>query len=187
MNNQNNSNFLKIYTKFPIPYILFVLVVLIPVRNTETKWKFFCFCETNKKQWKQIEFSLFQFEPKKMNCFEGTLIESVFWRFFRFVSVFWKKFCLFGCFDTGPKHQNKLEKIFGFRKTNQKIYKTEWVSVCFWFKPKKNWLFRGHPTHNRPFYTPHYSRFSKSPPLYCFLANPTSPMRDISLTSNSLF
>jgi hypothetical protein len=52
------------------------------------------------------------------------------------------KFCLFGCFNTGPKYQNKPNKFFWLPHTprNNRI---RFSFSLFWFEPKKNHLFRG--------------------------------------------
>jgi hypothetical protein len=73
-----------------------------------------------------------------MNCFEDPLIKNVFWRFF---GLFRQSCVCFGCFDTDPKHRNKLKQteknVFWFRETNRKTTETDWVSVCFGSNRKK--------------------------------------------------
>ncbi len=69
------------------------------------------------KQLKQIEFWFASVRTKKIYCFEDTLIESIFWRFF---GLFRKSSVCFGWFDTSPKHRKKSQKKFGFVKQTKK-------------------------------------------------------------------
>ncbi len=71
---------------------------------------------------------------QKINCFEDTLIERVFWRFFWFVS---KNSVCFGCFDTGPKHRNKLKKKFLVSRNKPKINRNRLSFSLFRYKPRK--------------------------------------------------
>ncbi len=68
-------------------------------KQTETNWKkIFLVSRKSKPKNKRnrLSFGLFWFEPrKKINSFEDSLIEYVFWRFYRFVLT---KFCLFRLF-----------------------------------------------------------------------------------------
>ncbi len=100
-------------------------------KTTETDWVSVCFG----LNWK-----------KKINCFEDTLIESVFGDFF---GLFWKSSGCFGCFNTGPKHQNK--PFVGLPKQTEKQPK----QIEFRFE-LKNWLFQRH-TSSSPELTHHGS------------------------------
>jgi hypothetical protein len=68
----------------------------------------------------------FRFEPrKKINGFEYPLIDNVFWGILLvYFGLFRENSVCFGCFDTGPKHRNKLKqtekKFFGFAKQTEK-------------------------------------------------------------------
>ncbi len=55
----------------------------------------------------------------------------MFLGFFDFFCLFRNGFACFGCFDTGPKHKNKLKKCFWLRETNKNTTETDWVSVYF--------------------------------------------------------
>ncbi len=83
---------------------------------------------------KQIEFRFVSLQTKKINCFEDTLIESIFRRIFRFVSVYLGK-VLFVSVVSIPIENTKTnqKKIFGFREINQ----NRLSSVCFGSNQKK--------------------------------------------------
>jgi hypothetical protein len=94
------------------------------------------------EQPKQIEFrfvSVLQTE-KKNHGFKDSLKENVFWRFF---GLFHENSVCFGCFDTGPKHRNKLKQteknFFGFRETKRKTKRTQKKFDCF--KDTLVWLY----------------------------------------------
>jgi hypothetical protein len=73
---------------------------------------------TLKNNRNRSSFGLFRFKPKKINCFEDTLIESFFWGFFRFVSKKFCLFCLFRYWSETPKQTGK--KCSGFAKQTEK-------------------------------------------------------------------
>jgi hypothetical protein len=78
--NQNSSKFVKIST-FLIPHT--ISSVCFSCFDTGPKHR-----NKPKNNRNRLSFGLFRFKPrKKTNCFEDPLIENVYWKFFRFVSV----------------------------------------------------------------------------------------------------
>jgi hypothetical protein len=83
----------------------------------------------------------------------------------------------FGCFDTGPKHQNKPKqtekKNLGFRKeSNRKTTKTYRVSVCFGSNREKKLTVSRTPLY-RTFFGDFFGLFQEN--SVCFGCFDTSP------------
>ncbi len=113
---------------FNAPYHKFYLFWLFRYRSgTPTKPKKFALVSWKNKpknNRNRLSFGLFRFEPrKKINCFEDPLIEKVYWRFFRFVSV---------CFD-----KVLFVSVVSIPVRNTKANRKKCFLVS-WNKPKNN-------------------------------------------------
>jgi hypothetical protein len=116
---------------------MFVSVVSISVKNIETnRKKNFGFAKKQtEKQPKQIEF---RFKPRKKNFgFEDPLIKNVFWRFFWFVSVCFKKI-LFVSVVSIPVRNTKTnrKKCFLVSRNKPKNNRNRLSFSLFRFEPK---------------------------------------------------
>ncbi len=92
-----------------------------------------------KKHRNRLSFGLFLLEPKKKYCFDDTLVESIFGRFFRLVL---KKFCLVGLFCYQSETPKQTPNKFLVSQNKPENNRNRLSSGLFQFELKKNDWFK---------------------------------------------
>ncbi len=138
--NRSNSKFVKIST-FLIPHtkssVCFGCFDTSPKHRNKQEKKFGGFVKKQtEKQLKQIEFRFVSVrtEKKKITISRTPQYRTFFGDFF---SLFRENSVCFGCFDTGPKHQNKPKKSILVSRNQPKNNRNRLSFGLFWFEPKK--------------------------------------------------
>jgi hypothetical protein len=136
--NWNSSKFVKISTfliLYTISSVFFGCVNTSLKHRNKTKQSGKIFWVLQKSKPKnnrnRLSFGLFRFKPRK-KIFGLTFFGDFF-------SLLRENSVSSGCFDTGPKHRNKLKKCFlVLREKKRKTTETDCVLVCFGSNRKTN-------------------------------------------------
>ncbi len=141
--NRNSSKFFKISTYLipqPKSSVCFGCFDTGPEHRNKPEKKLLVSQKSKpKNNWNKLSFGLFRFEPrKKINGFKDLLIENIFWSFFWFVSVYFKKI-LFVLVVSIPVRNTETNRIKCLLVLRNKL-KNNWNRLSFGlfrFEPKK--------------------------------------------------